>query len=76
MITHIPVLNTAITCDFLGVHWATKPGTIFSEETMPPEFWSSFQYYFDVIFAPYRLFAQAAYARIETLKVGTVCWYR
>ncbi|KAH3765736.1 FprA family A-type flavoprotein [Pelomyxa schiedti] len=73
MITYIPQLKTAITCDFLGSHFCSSTFTLFVEAPHSVDYWNAFKYYFDVIFAPYRLYAKKAVDRIKELDLALVC---
>lgn len=72
MFTYLPSRKTVFTCDFLGTHYC-EPLITDDEITYPEYYETSFEYYFNAIFSPFKKFVLAGIEKLESLDFDMVC---
>lgn len=68
--TYIEGLDTLITCDSFGCHYADSK---ICNDLIEGDFLSAYKYYFNMIMGPFKAHVRYALDRIKDLKIETVC---
>lgn len=70
--TYIPEIQTLITCDSFGAHYATN--NIFDDSVENyDDYMDALKYYYDCIFSPFKPFVLKAIDKIKDLKIDYIC---
>lgn len=72
MFTYLPSRKTVFTCDFLGAHYC-EPLITDDQITYPEYYEEAFEYYFNMIFSPFKKFVLAGIEKLEALDFDIVC---
>ena len=68
--TYIPEMETLVTCDSFGSHYADDR---VCNDLIEGKFVPAYKYYFDMIMGPFKNHVRYALDKIEDLKIDTIC---
>lgn len=73
MYTYIPKLNSLITCDSFGAHFAWSDVLLSKMNKDYADYKDAFDFYYEVIFSPFKKYALNALEEVKKLDVDLIC---